>query len=242
MFMRACVLAGLAFSASAFGQISTTGPFTGDSSENFNALPFPVFVAEFSDLFDGSVDMKSYPAGSSGLHATGGWGFFSSIPARSAPRLVGGAGTNVEWVFNTPVARFGGYFGTNADVPGATITFFDVNNNQIGSTLDVNCPNTPTNSVEWAWNGWDSTVPIARALLIATNQFGGFIMEDDMELGFGSTGCEADFNGDNQVDFFDYLDFVAAFDAEDDSADFNGDNQVDFFDYLDFASAFDNCQ
>jgi hypothetical protein len=51
--------------------------------------------------------------------------------------------------------------------------------------------------------------------------------------------CAADFNGDNQVDFFDYLDFVAAFDAEDDSADFNGDNQVDFFDYLDFASAFD---
>jgi hypothetical protein len=53
------------------------------------------------------------------------------------------------------------------------------------------------------------------------------------------TPCEADFNGDNQVDFFDYLDFVAAFDAEDAAADFNGDNQVDFFDYLDFAAAFD---
>jgi hypothetical protein len=51
--------------------------------------------------------------------------------------------------------------------------------------------------------------------------------------------CPADFNGDNQVDFFDYLDFVAAFDAEDPAADFNGDNQVDFFDYLDFAAAFD---
>jgi hypothetical protein len=51
--------------------------------------------------------------------------------------------------------------------------------------------------------------------------------------------CRADFNGDNQVDFFDYLDFASAFDAEDPSADFNGDNQVDFFDYLDFAAAFD---
>jgi hypothetical protein len=65
-------------------------------------------------------------------------------------------------------------------------------------------------------------------------------------LGFDSYvmvgGCEADFNGDNQVDFFDYLDFASAFDAEDDSADFNGDNQVDFFDYLDFVAAFDNCQ
>jgi hypothetical protein len=52
-------------------------------------------------------------------------------------------------------------------------------------------------------------------------------------------GCAADFNGDNQVDFFDYLDFAQAFNDEDPSADFNGDNQIDFFDYLDFALAFD---
>jgi hypothetical protein len=51
--------------------------------------------------------------------------------------------------------------------------------------------------------------------------------------------CPADFNGDMQVDFFDYLDFAVAFDAEDPMADFNGDMQVDFFDYLDFAMAFD---
>jgi hypothetical protein len=51
--------------------------------------------------------------------------------------------------------------------------------------------------------------------------------------------CAADFNGDGQADFFDYLDFAQAFDAEDPSADFNGDNQVDFFDYLDFIQALD---
>jgi hypothetical protein len=51
--------------------------------------------------------------------------------------------------------------------------------------------------------------------------------------------CLADFNGDGSSDFFDYLDFVAAFDAEDLAADFNGDQTVDFFDYLDFAAAFD---
>jgi probable HAF family extracellular repeat protein len=52
-------------------------------------------------------------------------------------------------------------------------------------------------------------------------------------------GCPADFNRDGQADFFDYLDFAAAFDAEDPSADFSGDSQVDFFDYLDFVQAFD---
>jgi hypothetical protein len=51
--------------------------------------------------------------------------------------------------------------------------------------------------------------------------------------------CPADINQDSQVDFFDYLDFVAAFDAQTTVADFNGDEQVDFFDYLDFAAAFD---
>jgi hypothetical protein len=59
---------------------------------------------------------------------------------------------------------------------------------------------------------------------------------DDMTL---TRACAADVNGDNQVDFFDYLDFVQLFANDDAAADFNGDNQVDFFDYLDFAAAFD---
>ncbi len=50
--------------------------------------------------------------------------------------------------------------------------------------------------------------------------------------------CLADFNGDTVVDFFDYLDFVDAFSANDPSADFNGDTVIDFFDYLDFVDAF----
>jgi hypothetical protein len=52
-------------------------------------------------------------------------------------------------------------------------------------------------------------------------------------------GCRADFNGDQQADFFDYLDFAIAFDADAPEADFNRDGQIDFFDYLDFALAFD---
>jgi hypothetical protein len=51
--------------------------------------------------------------------------------------------------------------------------------------------------------------------------------------------CPADFNGDNTVDFFDYLDFVGAFDLQDPSADFNNDGAIDFFDYLDFVAALD---
>jgi hypothetical protein len=53
--------------------------------------------------------------------------------------------------------------------------------------------------------------------------------------------CKGNFNSDEITDFFDYLDFVAAFSSEDPSADINGDNQVDFFDYLDFVSLLDAC-
>ncbi len=54
--------------------------------------------------------------------------------------------------------------------------------------------------------------------------------------------CPANFNCDNAVDFFDYLDFVSAFAALNSEADFNRDGVVDQADYLDFVQAFaSNC-
>jgi hypothetical protein len=56
----------------------------------------------------------------------------------------------------------------------------------------------------------------------------------------GGDPCDAaDWNGDGQVDFFDYLDFVQDF--SDDNADYNNDGQTDFFDYLDFVQDFSDC-
>ncbi len=53
--------------------------------------------------------------------------------------------------------------------------------------------------------------------------------------------CAGDFNADGVVDFFDYLDFVARFSANDTRADFNHDDVIDFFDYLDFVASFSSC-
>ena len=61
---------------------------------------------------------------------------------------------------------------------------------------------------------------------------------------FSATGsinqgaCQGDFNNDQTVDFFDYLDFVDAFSTGSANADFNNDQAIDFFDYLDFLAAF----
>ncbi|MDX2147802.1 MAG: hypothetical protein SFZ23_09800 [Planctomycetota bacterium] len=53
-----------------------------------------------------------------------------------------------------------------------------------------------------------------------------------------AAGCPADLDGNNQIDFFDYLEFVAAFAEESIRADFDCNNQIDLFDYLGFAADF----
>ena len=61
---------------------------------------------------------------------------------------------------------------------------------------------------------------------------------DGSSMSLIAGGCNADFNQDGSVDFFDYLDFVNAFSANTAAADFNKDAAIDFFDYLDFVDAF----
>lgn len=67
---------------------------------------------------------------------------------------------------------------------------------------------------------------------------GTFRMSGGYWPAFVAPVCAADFNSDGSVDFFDYLDFVAAFSTSDPAADFNSDSSIDFFDYLDFVAAF----
>ena len=51
--------------------------------------------------------------------------------------------------------------------------------------------------------------------------------------------CLVDFNCDDFVDFFDYGDFVNAFESGTPAADFNRDGFLDFFDYDGFVTAFE---
>lgn len=66
----------------------------------------------------------------------------------------------------------------------------------------------------------------------------GFVMSYSAHLTVIS--CDADYNKDNAIDFFDYLDFVGDFADGKFWADFNDDGILDFFDYLDYVSAFAN--
>jgi hypothetical protein len=80
---------------------------------------------------------------------------------------------------------------------------------------------------------FDTTTP-----LDPTNPGLGSIRVRGTVVASGAINCPSDFNNDGVVDFFDYLDFVAAFATGGPSADYNGDTVTDLFDYLDFVAQF----
>jgi len=52
--------------------------------------------------------------------------------------------------------------------------------------------------------------------------------------------CATDFNGDHQINFFDIVAFLAAFNAGDLAADFRADGVLNFFDIVDYITLFNN--
>lgn len=172
---KLALLVTLGAPAMGSAQIISIGPFTGAFSEGYETQQRGVFVPQYS-VFSGQGTVDQVGSGQ-GLHVTTGWSFFYSIFPHSGEAFMGGAGVNYEYTFNIPALRFGGYFGTNADVPDATVTFYDVNGNQIGNPVNASAP-----LGQWAWNGWQTTGPgIKRVRVVANNRWSGFIMNDDMQ-------------------------------------------------------------
>lgn len=120
-------------------------------------------------------------------------------------------------------------------------TTVDFSTNRITSVSVTNLTTSATNTATPDWyvtGGSSSTLPLPPSIRCfvggaTAGSIGGF---DNVSV--VSTGCAADFNGDTVLDFFDYLDFVAALAANEPSSDFNGDTVIDFIDYLDFVAAF----
>lgn len=92
---------------------------------------------------------------------------------------------------------------------------------------------TFSNGIATLSTTFDTTTP-----LDPTNPGLGSIRVRGTVVASGAIRCPSDFNNDNVVDLFDYLDFVAAFATGGPTADYNGDTVTDFFDYLDFVAQF----
>ncbi|MED6333998.1 MAG: hypothetical protein VYE81_01255 [Planctomycetota bacterium] len=177
----------------AFGGIATAqtpiGPFTGTESDGFETQQSGSFdPCIVGRVFNNNGDLCT--PGSSGSHITGGWSFMCTIQEHGGSRFTGSAGGAYEYTFDSPVSRFGGYFGTNAGPPGGgTANFYDAANNFLGSQV-IAAPADCT----WTWNGWqdDSGAGFSR-IEVPSNVFGGaFLMMDDMEADFGGGGFGTD--------------------------------------------------
>ncbi len=124
----------------------------------------------------------------------------------------------------------GGTFTMRAFATGTgpfTFQWFQ-NQNQMFDNDRVTGTNTDTLTIRSIQN-----IDLDFYLCSITNSCGEILLQ-----GPWLTLCRPDFNCDDVVDFFDYLDFVDAFSEGSMQADFNDDQVVDFFDYLDFVQEF----
>ncbi|MBU6414393.1 MAG: hypothetical protein KGS45_13095 [Planctomycetes bacterium] len=160
-------------------------------------------------------------------------GTITIVGTANAPLSQGHNVSIIEVTGQPPVIIQNNRFDNNAGKPFATtIQFFNMN----GSPATVSLKQSDGTTAFTAPDGngyydfcWDNANQRLAILDFTARRC--YIFEVP-------GGCTADFNADTIVDFFDYLDFVAAFSSNDPVADFNADTVIDFFDYLDFVAAF----
>lgn len=161
----------------------------------------------------------------------------------------------VSGLFHNASVRLMHWNGTDWDIPSPTIpgmitSFAAIAPNDIwgcdnshgtfyhydGVTWTlVGAPSIPESTETLRGYGMDTFGPCA---VWSVGAYNDGTTERTLVERLGTPRCDADFNTDGVLDFFDYLDFVTAFAAGQFAADFNDDMAIDFFDYLDFVSGF----
>lgn len=168
-----CVVAGLAAVASA--DIVRLDPFLGEASESFEGSATG-FITGPRSVFGGLGNVG--PTGSGWTHATGSWGYQTTVRAYDGHWLLGSTSNGIEYLFNVDVFSFGGMFATNSNTPGANISFFDESGTLIGSSTLA----SPVGN--WQWDGFASDIAIRRVVIKGNSPHAdGFVMHDAMQIG-----------------------------------------------------------
>ena len=178
------------------GDFGPIGPFTGDRSENFSSFQGGGGGFLSLDIFGDAVTLFNLTDGGAikiEFQSTLIYqGQSDTVVPRSQPVFMGQLGT-MEWQFHQPVSKFGGYFENNSFADNVNFQFFDANDNLIADAVGT----TLWASNQWTWNGWESDVPIYRAVSTGNNNalLNGFIWYDDMQIQFATIPEPTQFAG-----------------------------------------------
>lgn len=170
----------LSLCAASSAQITSIPQFTGTDQEGFEVGPQVLFLPCIPQrAFNNKADVCT--PGHSGCHTTTGWGYICSIYPHGGNWLYASADYLTEITFDTPVSRFGGFFGTNCGIPNATFEFYDNGGGLISST-----PATLPADCSWYWLGWSAgATPIKSVRVIGQVNGGAYVMMDDLEADYG---------------------------------------------------------
>lgn len=157
------------------------GPFTGTTTEGFESNPLlcKQKTCVPGRIFNGRADLcvsgDTAGAGDCTIAASLKWGEFPAMAPKAGLGFLWTQTTNypsscVDIIFDEPVSRFGGYFGSWSIVAELDFTFYAEDGTLIQKIHDGN---SPANSV-WTWQGFDfsGSGPVKRVRIGNSAWFG----------------------------------------------------------------------
>lgn len=171
-------------SCAAWGQITPIGPFTGSVFENFNVSNFLPSYQQYQIFGGEGLVQNIHPSGALKYEFSSTRGGDTVLP-RSFPTFGGQIGIS-QWTFTQPVSHFGAYWENNSRFDHGVATFYDVNNQLLGSLA----MNIPKSAQTWTWNGWSfGNTPVSRMVIEGndTEFFSGFIWYEDATANFAAS-------------------------------------------------------
>jgi len=160
------------------GDVIPIEPFQGALSENFDSMRGGTGGMQEISIMDGFATVRNISQqGALKVEFSSNLDDILVVP-HSRPLMMGQICIS-EWEFDEPLSQFGSYFANNSRFDDAQLDFYD----EKGELIDSVTATVP-NSGDWAWNGWESDVPIKRIVITGNDEgfFNGFIWFDDVQV------------------------------------------------------------
>jgi len=156
------------------GAQSLVGPFSGQYQDGFETGSALSLGYAPNSVLQGNAN---YFLGWGGR--TNGWTFGCNMQPNTGSWFVGDTGGPTWLEFNTPPARFGGYFGSNQ--PGGP-TIVEVRFLNASNSVLFTQTRTLPNNCTWIWMGWDLAALNVSRIEFEKTSSPGFMMMDDLQL------------------------------------------------------------